>query len=318
MDHDGPVSARYNLILVSNPQVNERWDFELLASYVQESASDIRAVVLDDERVSGRALPFRYDVPTLTFSPGPLRFFRPRRGRVFTGLPLRKSEEYDALSRAGVPVPRWALLTQASMPDLAAFGPYIVMKPDFSGRGADVRIVRRSRVQWRAPTTDLAKGCNGEQCDWIVQDFVYTGPYPVSYRVATLFGKPIWGLSIHADPTRRPLAQRYDFDAGGISIVSSGKGCSFSLMDDPEILALARQAHAAFPDVPLIGVDVLRDADTGRLCVLEVNAVGLTWHLTSPIGRKVQREFGFDLDSQFNARRTAAQVLIEQVRAHAS
>lgn len=45
--------------------------------------------------------------------------------------------------------------------------------------------------------------------------------------------------------------------------------------------------------------------------------VGQTWHLTSRAGRGIQQDFGFDLGAQFGARRKAARLLLEQVRAHA-
>jgi hypothetical protein len=165
-------------------------------------------------------------------------------------------------------------------------------------------------------------GAGGRDCDWIVQDFVYTGPHPISYRVACLFGEPLWGWSVEAAPSRRPLRERDAFtggaDVGGVSIVSSGKGCSFRPFADPSVFALAARAHAALPDVPLVGVDILRDADSGELCVIELNAIGLTWRLTSPVGRRIQAEFGFDLDAVFDVRRHAASRLADRVRAHAA
>ena len=227
---------------------------------------------------------------------------------------LPKSHEYRALEEIGVPVPMWAVVSRQATPDLEEFGPYVVMKPDWSGRGADVRIVRKGRVRWRPPTTEYTRAIAGPDPDWIVQEFVYTGPRPVSYRVATLFGEPIWAWEVSAAQGRQELQQRYGFKAGGMSIVSSGKGCVFRLIDDADILALATKAHRAFPAIPLLGVDVVRDVETGRLFVIEVNSSGLTCHLTSPIGLSIQEDFGFDIDARFDSRRRAARILAEQVR----
>jgi hypothetical protein len=307
---------RYTLFLVSKPEVNEPWDFELLADRVRQYADEIAPVVVADRR-DAIAVPDA-TLPAMTFSPSPIRFFRPPRGTVFQGRMLSKRQECEALDRCGVPVPRWARLTRDAAPDLSAFGDYVVQKPDRGGRGADVRIVRKERVRWRPPTTDLVRTQVGEDCDWIVQEFVYTGPHPVSYRVASLFGEPLWALRQEADTSRRPLRHRCEFDQGGISIVSSGRGCVFTPVDDPELFAVARRAHGALADVPLVGVDILRDAETGKLFVIELNAIGLTWHLTSPIGRRVQEQFGFDLDTRFDVRRRAAKVLADRVRAHAA
>lgn len=312
-------ACRYNLILVSNPHINERWDFELVGKLVRELAPEIRVLVVDDAaqdwaRLPGPALDA---LPTLTFSPARIRHMQPPRGSIFQGLPLHKQQEYQALERAAVAIPRWALLTRQQTPELADFGAYVVVKPDRGGRGADVTIQKKGRVRWRPPKTGFTKALAGENCDWIVQDFVYTGAWPVSYRVATLFGEPIWGWRVEADCQRLPLSHRHDFPGDGKSIVASGKGSVFSVFADAEIFALAKQAHRGFPQIPLLGVDVLRDAETGALQVIEVNAVGFTWHLTSPVGSKIQQEFGFDLDAVFHTRSKAARLLVEQVRRHA-
>jgi hypothetical protein len=292
-----------------------------VAAYLREIAPDIHTVVWKDGSNDWQRFPLDAAVPTMTFSPGPVRGRHPGRGVVFHGRSLPKSEEYAALERAGVPVPRWALLTRSSAPDLSAFDRYVIVKPDIGGRGADVKIKRKGRVRWSEPTTDLVKTVARDACDWIVQEFIYTGPHPISYRVTSFFGEPLWSWQVQADPRRRPLQHRFDFTGdggGGMSIVSSGRGSAFSLVKDPELWELARAAHRAFPDIPLIGVDILRDADTHRPFVIEANAIGWTWHLSSPTGRAIQEEFGFDLDATFQVRRRAAQILAEQVRRRAS
>jgi hypothetical protein len=309
------------LILVLGPLI-ERAEFELLAGYVREIAPDIHAAVVDDRVMAPEDMPSEFDLPTMVFSPALVRGFQPRRGRVFQGLPLTKSQEYLALDRLGVAVPLWTQVTPTAMGDLGPFGSYVVFKPDAGMKGAAVRIMRKDRVRWRPVVADISQAFDPTNQTWIVQDFVYTGPWPVSYRVTTLFGETLFAVRIEADRARRPLEHRRDFagkhERAGVSIVSAGRGCVMSMSDDPEVLALACRAHAAFPGVPLLGVDVLRDADTGRLYVCEVNAIGLVWHFASEPGRRAQREFGLDFDAQFDGRRKAARILVEQVRRHAT
>ncbi len=309
--------ARYNLILVLAPYI-AREEFEKVAGYVRDIAPDVQTAVVDDAPTDQSPVPPELDLPTMTFAPAQLESYRPFRGTVFQGRPLTKSQEYTALGRAGVPVPRWAVVTPDSVPDLSEFGPYVVFKPDRSGKGADVRIMRKGRVRWRPPETDFTKLVGGPNQNWLVQEFVYTGPWPVSYRVTTLFGEPLFAVRVEADRRRPELSHRYDFGGRpGVSIASSGAGCVMALTDDPRVLSLAAAAHAAFRTIPLLGVDILEDAETGKLYVLEVNAVGYTWHFSSRPGLRAQREFGFDFDAQFDGRRKAARILVEQVRRHA-
>ena len=310
-----------NVLLIAQPDHVQLSDFKLLAQKISAAAPDVHAYALWDQPYDWSTLDPGLDRPTMTFCPVPIRQFKPWRGPVFQCRRLHKSEEHTALQQADVPLPRWRVLTPDAAPALDGFGPYVVVKPDWSGRGADVKIVRRGRVRWRPPVTDYTRRLQGEKGNWIVQEFVYSGLQPVSYRVTTLFGEPLWAWKVQADATRRPLRHRYDFrhgeSAGGMSIVSSGKGCTFSLVDDLELAELAKQAHRAFPTIPVLGVDMVRDVETGRLYVIEANAGGFTWHVSSEVGRKIQREFGFDIEGRFGVQQKAARILAEHTRRHA-
>jgi hypothetical protein len=307
--------ARRALILVTNPAVNTDADFAELAGWISELSPETAVFVLPDAEHADTIAQVP-DLPTLTVSPAPVRRLRPRRGPLFQGQHVAKSEEYRALERIGIPVPRWSRVLPGKPARLVGFGPFVVTKPDFGARGADVRIERRDLVQWTAPRTELAQQLGGPYNPRLAQEFVYTGRWPQSHRVATLFGTALLGFRVEAAHSRQPLAARGSFH--GQSIVSSGRGCTFELFADPEIVSLAERAHAAFPRVPLLGVDILRDADTGRLFVIEVNSLGFTWHFSWPTADQVQSQFGRDLNAQFNGRRRAAAVLVEACERYAS
>ena len=307
--------ASFRLNLITNPDVNAPEDFEQLAELIQTYDNEISAVVCRDEA------PLEQDalhLPAWTFSPAPLRWFCPARGQIHQGLLLPKSAEYERLESIGIPIPSWALLTARSRPDCASMGPYVVVKPDFGAQGADVRIARTSRLRWYHPTTRLARLLGGLFAPYIVQTFVYTGPWPISYRVTTLFGEALWCHKVEASHERPALNGRYGFAQLGsgksASIVSSGKGCTYELENDPDIINLAERAHRAFPEIGLLGVDLLRDVESGQLFVSEVNSLGYTWHFSSPSGRAYQQQFGLSLESQFDGRRKAARILAEQTR----
>lgn len=298
--------ARRVLFLVSSPAANTPEDFEQLAQWIEECDSEIAARVLFDVSEADLAVEVP-DVPTLTVSLGPLKKLRPRRGTVLQGQHVAKSVEYRALEAIGVPVPRWTRLLPGERPDLASLGTYVVTKPEFGARGAEVRIERSVDARWLPPRTQLAEAFGGPFNPRLAQAFVYTGPWPRSYRVATLFGRALWSMRIEASHAREPLRSGSDFH--GQSIVSSGQGCSFELSKDAAVIALAEHASTALPRVPVLGVDILRDADSGELFVVELNSLGYAWHFSSPSGLRFQAEFGFSLDAQFEGRRRAAGVL---------
>jgi hypothetical protein len=314
-DADNPLmglswTARgdYNLLLLANRGVNHAPDFAKVAMYVREIDRRICPFVQIDRPsrlrrwlLSGR--------PTLAFSPPPLTHFHPRRGRVFQGIPLAKSEEYAALAAAGVDVPCYKLITEHDQPDCTELGPYVVVKPDRGGRGAKIRIMRSSRVRWEPQDTRIA----GHSDSLLAQEFIYTGPWPLSYRVTTLFGQVLWSLKVEASHERAPLPGPDAFRKNpGQNVVSNSKGCVMSLNFDEQVIRFAEEAHRAVPHIPLLGVDVIRRLPDGKLFVVELNASGWVWHFSSPLGLRAQRKFGFSLESQFDGLRKAARILAQK------
>jgi hypothetical protein len=309
-----------NLILVAEPRVSRRETFEEVARLVTEIADDVHPIVLvpDEVGVLTRfCIPRR---PTLIFSatrvPRPVRKLK---GVVDQGGVLGKREELERLDRAGLPVPRWAALTREVMPDLSDFGPYVVVKPNYGRKGAQVKIKRKGRVRWKLPETEHP---SRHENFWIVQEFIFTGHWPISYRVTSLYGRALWSYRAEADHRRRPLPSRYDFrppgvQGGGVSIVASAIGSTVTLNNDPEIIALGERAHEAFPDRPLLGVDIIREEPGGKLQILEVNASGYTLHFSSPMGSAMQEYAGIDFASQFDGLRRMAKVLVRVTRERA-
>lgn len=300
-----------NLVLVANATVNHGPDFERLRQMIADEAPDVRTRVWSDGPYTLKR--WRLAVrPTMVFSPVPLERLRPVRGTVFAGKALGKSEEYIALEQVGVAVPGYRLLTEADpRPDVGALGKYVVVKPDRGGRGAHVRIMRAARVRWEPTESRIA----GHSDALLAQEFVYSGPWPLSYRVTTLFGKVLWALQVEANRDRKPLPGPDAFDANpGLSVVSNSKGCMMSPTFDAEVIRFAEDAHRAFPDIGLLGVDVVRRATDGKLFVVEVNASGWVWHFGSPLGLRAQKEFGFRFEDQFDGIRKAARILAGQAR----
>jgi hypothetical protein len=306
---------RCNLLLVARrAERHVRTDLQKVAEYCRGIAPDIRVFVLTDNPLSLLRLDLAAR-PTLVFAPRRLLFYHPVRGTVRSGLLLPKSEEYRRLEAAGLPVPRWRLMTARHSPEVADLGHYVVTKPDYGGRGADIRIQRASRVRWRPPRTPVRLAGRSPV---IAQKFIYTGRWPVSYRVSTLFGRVLFSWRAEASHDRRPLASPEGFDdGGGMSIVSSHRGCSFTLNEDPEIIALGERSHCAFREIGFLGVDILREEPSGRLFVIEVNSSGDMWHFSSSTGKSIQSWAGISFAAQRGGLRRVTEILIDEARRQA-
>jgi hypothetical protein len=295
-----------NLLMITSPEVNQPEDLEEVARWIHEIDPRVRVEVRPDHHFTRRKWLWALR-RTMLFSPAKFHNFKIVRGSVYQGSPLAKSEELSALEKAGIRIPAWAMLTQDNpTPDLSHLGEYVVVKPDRGGRGAKVKIVRSSKVRWEPQETKIA----GKSNKSTAQRFIYTGPWPVSYRVTTLFGQCLFALKVEAHQDRAPLPGPDAFSSNpGLSVVSNSKGCTFCFENDQEIIRFGEEAHRAFPKIPLLGVDIVRDASDSKLYCLEVNASGFVWHFTSRLGLGVQNQFGLSFESQFDGRRKAARIL---------
>ena len=95
-----------------------------------------------------------------------------------------------------------------------------------------------------------------------------------------------------------------------MSIVSNVRDSMAEYCDDVDIIRFGECAARAFPDLPMLGVDVLKEVGTGRLFVTEVNALGHNWNFS----REFLENFGIDVAEQFDGLRKAAYVLAEQTQ----
>jgi hypothetical protein len=90
-----------------------------------------------------------------------------------------------------------------------------------------------------------------------------------------------------------------------------------AICNDTDIIALGERAHQAFPECPLLGVDVIRERQSGHLLVLEVNPHGAVWHFSSPLAKTFLPDHVRERYAQFKALDRAADLLIEKTRASA-
>ncbi len=290
-----------NLVLVAYPEAGSTISFDEIAVKIRAVDPKINIVVAVDRPGQNLVLP---PDPTLIVAPAMIKHLTHLPGRILCGMPLKKSQEYERLDKMGIPIPRWAILTQYKKPDLSLFSDYVVCKPNLGGQGAEVKLVRKNRIRWKPIVTHAL----GSSPELIVQKFIETGPKAVVYRVTTLFGQVLESHRFEGgcgmlSPTGKPH--------GGSSIVASAKNTLITLNYDEQVIRLGEQTHQAFPEIPVLGADIVRDIRTGNLYVLEVNAIGYVWHFTSPTGQGIETQTSMPLKKQFDALTKSAYILAE-------
>jgi hypothetical protein len=306
-----------NLILVHWPERQSLEDFEEIARRIADRAPEIGVLIAEGKARDLHVVLKAALRPTVVVSMMPRKRFRVLHGHVFEGRDLLKSEQYRRYRAAGLPVPDWEVIGPDTRLDPKTWGDYVIVKPDLARKAAGIVIKKTGRVRYAAPEA-FAEDHPGRFSPMVAQKFVYTGRWANHYRITTLFGRTLFAIRCEADNSFRPLESRDGFKGaagvGGAPVVSNKKSSHYALSDDKEVIALGEKAHSAFPDIPLLGHDIVRDADTGELFLLESNTRGDVWLLSSGTGRSLQATNGFDLYSQFGALDVAAEALIAKVR----
>ncbi|MEH6814791.1 MAG: ATP-grasp domain-containing protein, partial [Motiliproteus sp.] len=278
-----------NLILVHQQSKQSLSDYQIIAELIRTRAPDINTYIVNTKETCWPEANQLDQPRALTVSPMPIKKFVPPFGHICQGFEYRKGQQNQRLRDIGVAVPDWAELTPETQLDPEFWGPFVVVKPELGRKGAEIVIKRTGRVRYKSKL-EYDQEHPIQKAPMIVQRFIYTGPWPINYRVVTLFGKTLLCWKCEADNSNPALESKNAFT--GVSIVSNKKTSHYSLAFDQDVIALAEKAHQAFPEQPLLGTDIIRDAETGELYVLETNPRGDAWLISSDMGKMIEAANG--------------------------
>lgn len=309
-----------HLILVNHPLGQDVRDFGEIAARIAAIAPDIRVFVAGAAS-SGDELPD--DVwrrPVLTVSMMRTRRFWPKRGRFYQGLPVPKFIQMERFAAAGLRIPMTVRYALGRPLDPSIWGPHVVLKtamPGASSKGDAIFVLPTRRVAALAPLL-FPPGHKGRAA-LLVQQFIDTGETPESLRVLTLFGEPLLAMLYRSHEKRPPLDAPEEVLLRGPFASNADPHFSCMLVEhEEEVLAFARRAARALPRIPLLGLDIVRQAETGHLYVLEANPGGNTWHFSSKLAEEGRKEISREQRiEQMDAWGIAARVLAERTLSEA-
>jgi hypothetical protein len=318
------MSVERHLILVHTFGDQEVEDFQDIARRVRQLAPDIEVFIAENDLPCSVTRRHAAKRPTLIFSPGKLLEFRPMRGKIYAGSPIPKLEQVARFKAAGVSVPESVEITPDLVLPEEVFGSHVVVKPGFSlaSRGKDMTLMRREAVRFRARDA-YPPDHPGRHASMYAQRFVDTGPFVNHYRVLTIFGQPLLAFKRTSQIARPSLDSPDDVLATMMGKASRKTGpIKSELFRDPDVLAMAQRTYAAMPEIPLLAVDIVKAADSGRLFALEANPGGNTWIFSKSSsgdsGARLSRALGVErLTDQFDAFAVVAKALVDRTRAEA-
>lgn len=308
---------RRNLVLVYRPRQVNPQDFRDIGAAVRERNSNIETIVINAEAPEPQAVRKAGRAPTLIVSQGRLLNFKPVRGRIYAGKGVNKAMQAKKLRDKGVAMPMSRTFNGNQTYSEAEFGPYVmakVTKLGLASGGHGIKFLQTRNLPKYKYDLRLLEEKTGAPI--LIQSFIDTGVYPSTYRVLTLFGETLYiKKRTLTEPFHLPVLEVDTVsDCGMVTNIVRGKGvANTELVREDDIAVLAREAAAAFPDCPIIGVDILREAKSGKPFVIEMN-IGNTWHFSSETPGRFR---GKVLADFFQSWEIASDVLVKRTLAEA-
>jgi hypothetical protein len=302
------TNHKFTLILVHTPLRQDISDFLTVRNMMRGYAPDIQTFVISvGSDIPVEVVQASRQRPCLVFSPMPVNLPNAIGGRrLFPPARTTKQEEMQLLEAAGFPVPKTHLLLPGSRPEKLAIGPLCIVKPNSGMQGKDVRLVRVDKLE-----KCLAAWAPDEASGLVVQEWIDTGAHAASYRVLTVLGEAIYCIKSTATAT---LPRPEQVPDEGVLASSNGQSREIRCAFDQDVLKLAQSIHKTLEFTPVMGIDIVREESSKRLVVLELNAAGWTWHLSSKYFKEYQKQFALDLYNQFGALLVLRNALVRKTR----
>lgn len=308
-------TTSYNLVLFHMPRRQGIADFLTIRHMLAGKAPDISVHVVSlNQGIPKSFFAEISNKPTLFFSPMPVNLPFPARGTmVCPPQNVSKMEELGRLGKAQLPVPKSYLIDRFDDLVSVDIQPRVVIKPQRGFQGKGVKLIETSVLKsW---SREQFEQSSSNDQGMIIQQYIDVGPTAISYRVMTVLGEVIYCNKSTANNAQGLSLS--DLSHDGTAIASNSGDRTIVECNEADIVSLGRQIHRKLNLSPVLGIDIVRDVQTGKLYVLELNSCGWTWHLSSDYGQSHQRRYSLNLYEQFSALKTITDCLIQEVRENA-
>ena len=304
-----------NLILIHRGPEYER-DFDEIAARVNAIDRGITVYHLP-YKLKAELPDSAWQYPTLTVALTSSFRLPVKRGPILRNAPIGKLEQQEIFRRNGIATPPALAFRFGMKLDPILFGEFVILKPGdltVTSTGEGIQLFRRQRCE-SLTAKDFPPGhlIHRNPNAYLVQRFIDTGDRISVTRVTTFFGKPILSIGMRSNVSRPPLAAS-DAELEATPVASNAvKDKMRYLHADADMEALAQRVHDCLPEVPLLGVDIVREQATGELHVLECNAGGNGWHFSAGSSVDFRQQLGLQAGSdEANAEAVGRQRLLDQ------
>jgi hypothetical protein len=290
-------------------------DFKDIAQRIEKIAPDIHVRVFHPYRFAD--LPDSiWKNPTLLINLMLSKDLKMVRGAALLSRLLPKLQQDEMFRLGGIRTPKTVKYEIGMRLDPAIWGDLVLMKPlplHLTSKNVSIQVFRTHRLSHMA-AEDFPSSHLVLSTPMLIQEFVDSGPFLEKYRALTLCGEVLY-IAQSKNIKPRPDLSAPDDELESGTFHADGSNMEYGQY--PEIHEFARKMASAFPAIPLLGCDIIRDIHTGELYALEVNAGGNVWHFSSRIQAERRARYPESLQirhEQYGAFDVAAKALIRATR----
>jgi len=299
---------KYNLNIVVSPDRCDINDFVTIVDVIKKKTDDIyvelSSLYPSDEEVQEtevEELP-NLKLPSLTVCLVDLPGFNPP-GKLLMSKTINKIKQFEIFRKNNINTPFTALYDPNM--DFSVFKGHVILKPfqpSLQSINENIFVL---------PIEQVAKEKRNYEIPFIIQQFVDSGEYPSIYRAVVFLGEVLYKYRI----------------SGTVKKVNGNIPVNFNNKSHPpevdtriwdhnqEVYDFAKTISNAFPESPLLGVDIIEEASSKKLHAIEVNAGGNVWHFsTHSKSAKYHPHLGERRLNQYGAFNVAADALINRTR----
>lgn len=289
-------------------------DFIDIARRIRKIDPTIALLMIPNNLDPKKLPPIFYTLPTLVIylvNPPNYEFSNVKKLAVKS---IGKLDEYEHFKKHGIACLPIQQFKGGMVLDSDIYGDWVVLKPEnVNSTGKDINMVPTKMIPLLTKE-DFPEDHLVHQDSYLVQRLVNTGVNPNHYRVCIFLGSVLYS-------TRSELNLPYpDINSPLNKLLATTVASNLrpqrkiELHKNHDVIKLALFVADSLSDIPLLGVDIIRDASTGDYYVIETNSGGNTWHFSSEIGAGMRVDIGgkSKLVGQYNAWDRAAEALVRK------
>lgn len=299
---------KYNLNIVVSPDRCDINDFIEIVDKINEKANDINVMLSKlypvDEEVQEEDSLENYDpnLPSLTVCLIDLPGFNPD-GKLIMSKTISKIKQFEIFKQNNINTPLTAMYDRNM--DFSIFDNYVILKPLLPS----LQSVKENIFV--LPIDKVANEKVSYNTPYIIQQFIDSGECPSIYRAVVFLGEILYKYKISGTVKKIGNFIPEDFNNKNVSPEIDTRVWDHN----QEVYDFAKQISQAFPDIPLLGVDIIEESGTKKLYAIEVNAGGNVWHFaTHSRSIKLHPHLAEKRLNQYGAFNIAADALINATR----